>query len=191
MTAPAAGAEAWIAAATGVRSESFVLGTLFALMIIALPVALIGMASAATRLLLPQGGRSVGAIVRRYVHALAPLGLGIWAAHYGFHALTGALTIVPVTQSALADLTGRAMLGEPLWMLTGAAPGSVYPIQLGCLLLGAIGSIAVAHRVSTRLHPGRPIAASLPWIALIAALALTATWVLSQPMDMRAVGVPG
>ena len=39
-----------------------------------------------------------------YVYALAPLGFGMWLAHYSFHFLTGGLTIVPVIQSFLADV---------------------------------------------------------------------------------------
>jgi hypothetical protein len=191
MTAPAGRVEAWIASAAGASSESVALGSVFVLGLLVVPVSLIGAAAAATRVQLPRGTVSIRVVALRYVYALVPLGLGIWAAHYGFHALTGAFTIVPVTQSALADLAGRAIIGEPLWTLAGASPGVVYPVQLGCLLLGTLGSAAVAHRVSTRLNPRNPAPLSVPWVALIVAIGMAATWVLSQPMDMRGVGLPG
>ena len=47
----------------------------------------------------------------RYTYGLAPLGFGMWLAHYGFHFLTGLYTIIPVTQSALASL-GWPVLGR-------------------------------------------------------------------------------
>ncbi len=47
--------------------------------------------------------RSVPLAVR-YSYTLVPLGFGMWLAHYGFHFFTGILTIVPVTQTALANL---------------------------------------------------------------------------------------
>ena len=76
----------------------------------------------------------------------------MWLAHYGFHFLTGALTVVPVTQSAAIDLMGWPALGEPLWRWAGMRPGAVLPIQLGCIVLGTIGSLAVdAPRLAARL----------------------------------------
>ena len=42
-------------------------------------------------------------------YALAPLGFGMWLAHYGFHFFSGLYTLIPVTQNALADL------GWPFW----------------------------------------------------------------------------
>ena len=34
-------------------------------------------------------------IIRRFIYGLAPLGFGMWLAHYAFHFLTGALTLIP------------------------------------------------------------------------------------------------
>jgi hypothetical protein len=122
-----------------------------------------------------------------YAYALAPLGFGIWLAHYLFHFLTGALTAVPVTQAAAIDLLGFAALGEPLWRLVGMPPGSVFPIQLGFVLLGTAGSLALVHATSIRDSPSRPWTASAPWLLLVAALAAATLWTLAQPMAMRGV----
>ncbi len=124
----------------------------------------------------------------RYSYGLVPLGFGIWLAHYGFHLLTGALTVVPVTQSAAIDLMGWAALGEPLWRWAGMRPGAVFPIQLGCILLGMTGSLAVMHLVSLRDYPDRSSRATVAWAIVVVLLAAAAIWILFQPMEMRGIG---
>jgi len=122
---------------------------------------------------------------------LIPLGVGVWLAHYGFHLLTGVLTIVPVLQSAVMEVAGRAALGTPLWQLTGMRPGLVFPLEVGVILIGAGGSLVVAFLISERDHADRAVAATLPWAAVTLAIAIAALWITSQPMDMRAVAFPG
>jgi hypothetical protein len=101
------------------------------------------------------------------------------------------LTAVPVTQSAAVDVFGRAVLGGPLWSWVGLQPGDVFPLQLGCVLLGAAGSMGMVHAISLRDYTTRPAAMSAPWIVVVALVAGAALWILSQPMEMRAVGVLG
>jgi hypothetical protein len=120
-----------------------------------------------------------------------PFGFGMWLAHYGFHLLTGALTIVPVTQRAAVDLLGWPALGPPLWRLTGMRPGSVFPIQAGFILLGAMGSLSAAYQISERDYRDRVGSALAAWLAVIALLAAAALWILSQPMEMRGTGLLG
>jgi ferredoxin len=191
MTAPAHLVETWIASTLGTRSETGILAAVFAIGLVVLPIAMLGGAGLAASLTGTLGGESVRTAALRYAFALVPLGLGIWTAHYGFHLLTGIMTIIPVGQSAVIDLTGQRVLGEPLWMLTGMRPGAVYVIQLGCVLIGMLGSLAVAFQLSARTHPGKPLLASIPWTLVIVLLAAAATWVLSQPMEMRAAGLLG
>jgi hypothetical protein len=64
-------------------------------------------------------------------------------------------------------------------------PGAVYPLELGLLLLGAMGSIATAHAISGRDHPERAALATVPWALLVLGMAAASAWVLSQPMEMR------
>jgi ferredoxin len=125
----------------------------------------------------------------RYGYALVPLGAGVWLAHYGFHLLAGVLAIVPVTQSAIIDFFGRSLAGDPLWQLTGVRPGLLLPFQVGCVLLGALGSMGVVWLITTRC--GRSGRAALPWQVLVAILAIAAVWALAQPMDMRGMVMPG
>jgi hypothetical protein len=168
-----------------------VLASLFVLGLGVVPFLLLGAAAAFTRILTRDRPASVGRVAMRYAYGLVPLGFGIWLAHYGFHLLTGALTVVPVTQSAAIDLMGWAALGDPLWRWAGMRPGAVFPIQLGCILLGMAGSIGVTHLISLRDYPTRSNRASLPWIIVVILLAAAALWVLFQPMELRGMRLPG
>jgi ferredoxin len=190
MIGPVYGVERAIASALGTTVEAPVLGLVFVFALGVFPAALCGTAAWLTR-------RGAGAalslrdIAVRYAYALVPLGVGLWLAHYGFHLLTGVWTIVPVAQRAAMDTTGAALLGQPDWRWLGMRPGAVFPLQVGAVLLGAIGSIVTAWRISERDHPNRVLAAALPWMVLVATLAALSLWILTQPMEMRGTVLGG
>jgi hypothetical protein len=119
MTAPARAVERRLADILSLSTPGAGLAVLFLLGIGLLPIALVTGSAAVTHVLAGAGTRTLQSTAVRYVHALVPLGVGVWLAHYGFHLLTGALTVVPVTQSAVIDLVGRPMLGEPWWLWVG------------------------------------------------------------------------
>ena len=204
MVAPVRGVEAAIASALGVSGEAPALAVLFIAVLVVAPFVLLGGAATATAILAgdpervalrtsrgdrPFQGRLQIAV--NYAYALVPFGFGMWLAHYGFHLLTGAFTIVPVTQRAAIDLLRWPALGEPLWRLTGMRPGSVFPIQIGFILLGTLGSLGTAYQITERDYPKRIAAALLPWALLIVWLSGVALWILSQPMDMRGMSTLG
>ena len=193
MIGSARDAEAWISTAAfpAIRSEAPALATLFACVLLLAPLVVLGAAATATRQLSGDRQRSVPQIAVNFVYALVPFGFGMWLAHYGFHLLTGALAIVPVVQRAAADAAGWAVLGAPLWRLTGMRPGSVFPLQVGFILLGAMGSCAVAFRIAGRDYPSRSARSAAPWALAVIALAVVALWILAQPMDMRGLGFAG
>jgi ferredoxin len=191
MVSPVYGVEQWLSRAMGVTSEAPVLAVLFAAGLGIAPLVLLGGAATFTTLLAADRVRSLSQTAVNYAYALIPFGFGVWLAHYGFHLLTGALTIVPVTERAAIDMLGWAALGEPQWRWTGMRPGSVFPIQVGFILLGTVGSLAVAYRISERDHPERPGRSTAPWAVVVLALATAALWVLSQPMEMRGLGFAG
>jgi hypothetical protein len=144
-----------------------------------------------TRYLTQPTSYSVGQVAMRYAWVLIPFGFGVWLAHYGFHLLTGGLTLVPVTQTAVIDVIGWPALGDPKWQWTGMRPGAVFPIQLGFVLLGTTGSLALSYLVSERDYPERPLLAAVPWAGLAVVLAAAAVWILFQPMEMRGMGLSG
>lgn len=188
MTRPAFALEQRLASTFHLTSEAAVLALVFACALVVVPAILLGSAAAITRLLTDGDRLGSSATAARFALALVPFGLGVWLAHYGFHLLTGLLTIVPVAQSAVIDLVGWAAWGEPAWTWVGVPPGSVYPIQLGVTLLGACGSAALAYAISVRDYPRRATVASIPWLIVVALLAAAAVWILGQPMEMRGLG---
>jgi hypothetical protein len=190
MTTPAYAVERRIAAAIGARSEVPVLAIVFIAGLFVVPGVLMGAAGLVTRRL-TSSRTSLRATALPYAYALMPIGLGVWAAHYGFHLLTGVLTIVPVVQSAVVDTFGRALLGAPAWGWVGLQPGAVFPIQLGCVVLGGAGSLGMVLAISQRDQPSRAVLVSAPWLAVVLLVATTALWIFSQPMEMRAVNFLG
>lgn len=191
MIGPVYALEQSIATTLRTSSEALVLAIVFVTGLIVLPLLLCGGTAWITRQLASTQTLTVSEIAVRYAYALVPFGFGIWLAHYGFHFLTGLGTIVPVTQSAAIDAAGRALLGEPNWSWLGLRPSTVFPLQLGMTVLGAIGSIVLVHRISERDHPSAATGASASWVVLIAGLTLLALWILAQPMEMRGTGMGG
>jgi len=190
MVAPVRGVETALQQALGVVSEAPVLALLFFAGFVVAPIVLLGAAAFATRLV-ADDERSTLSVAVSFAYALAPFGFGVWLAHYGFHLLTGAFAIVPVTQRAAVDLLGWPALGAPLWRLTGMRPGSVFPIQAGLIALGTLGSLASAFQIAERDYPRRSATAVVPWAIAIAILAAAAFWILSQPMEMRGLAALG
>jgi ferredoxin len=190
MVAPVYRLEAWLARVLGVASEAPVLAVVFLVSLVLVPLVLVGGAACVTRVIAGER-RPIGRIAMSYVYALVPFGFGMWLAHYGFHLLTGIFTVIPIAQSAAIDAVGWPALGGPQWRWTGLRPGAVFPIQLGFILLGAIGSLALAYRISDRDYPERPGPPTAPWAFVTVALATAALWILSQPMDMRGIGFLG
>jgi ferredoxin len=191
MIGPVYAVEQRIADALRTSSETPVLGILFVTALGLLPIGLFAGAGWLTRRLTPASPFSVTQLAVRYAYALIPFGVGVWLAHYAFHFLTGVGTIVPVAQSAAIDLAGRALLGGPDWRWLGMRPGSVFPVQIGAVLLGALGSLVLVYQISERDHPPTAWRAAIPWAAIVVGLTVLAVWILAQPMEMRGTGLGG
>src|SRR5690606_10363182 len=98
---------------------------------------------------------------------------------------------IPVTQSAVMDATGRALLGKPQWQLGGLPESIVTPIELGFLGLGLVGTLLVAWRVATEHSPARAWRAFVPWALVGVLLFGAACGVMWLPMDMRGTFAAG
>jgi hypothetical protein len=190
MVSPVYAVERWLAGVLGVTAEWPVLGSLFLLVLVVEPILLLGAAAAWTRR--ATGGREgLLRVATRYSYALVPLGFGVWLSHNTFHFLTGALTVIPVTQNLLANL-GRPLLGAPDWSLAGLPAGAVYPIEAGFITLGLLVSLGVAwHLADAEPSPRGRARAWLPWALLIVLMGSTAFWLLRQPMEMRGTMLGG
>jgi hypothetical protein len=191
MTAPARAMEQSLAVMIGARSEGPVLATLFLIVLVLVPCVLLATAAALTRWFTRTSGVSMVSVAAAYSYALIPLGFGVWLAHYAFHLFTGVLTVIPVTQAAVLETVGWAALGTPMWQLTGMRPGIVFPLEVGVILIGACGSLALGYLISERDYPKQPVAATIPWALVTVVVATAALWITAQPMDMRAVAFPG
>lgn len=184
MVSPAYVVDRWLGRLLRVQNGAPVLGTIFAFFLLIEPLVLLGGAAWLTQKL--RGStRTLLPLMVRYSYALVPLGFGMWLAHYSFHFLTGILTIIPVTQSALANL-GWTFLGAPRWRMVGIPMRFVQPIELGFLILGFLGSLLVTHGLAEEDCAEHPTRAFVPWAMVCVAIGLAATWLMFQPMEMRA-----
>lgn len=189
MVSPVYAVQSWIARTLNIDYEAPILGLLFIFFLVVEPVLLLGLAGWLTRV----WGRSSKALlplIVRYAYGLAPLGFGFWLAHYSFHFLTGLYTFIPVAQSAFASF-GFPLLGEPNWRLGGLPKGAVYPLELGFLALGLLGSLLVIYRLSEQDSETRRGRVFTVWAGLCVLLAISALWLLSQPMEMRSTFLGG
>jgi polyferredoxin len=190
MISPVYTLEQWAAKATGLRVEWPILGALFTLALIVEPALLLGGAAAVSRRALGARERLLP-IIKRYAPSLVPIGFGMWLAHYGFHFFTGALTIVPVTQNAVARATGRSLLGEPLWHWGGLSERVVFPLEMGFLGLGLIGSWVTGWVIARQCAGSLARRAFVPWAIVHLLLFVSAVWIMTQPMDMRGTFLGG
>jgi hypothetical protein len=189
MVSPVYAAQSWLAGVLRLNQEAPILGLIFVVGLIIEPALLLVLAGWLTK----KWGGSRSAIlplIIRHSYALVPLGFGIWLSHYGFHFLTGLYTVIPVFQSAVAS-TGWPILGAPMWGLGGLPERAVYPIELGFLGLGLLGSLLVVYRLAEEdpeTHTGRVFSV---WAGLCLLLWISALWLLSQPMEMRGAFLGG
>ena len=185
MVSPIYALENALAKLFRVSSELPVLASIFGLCLVFEPLVLIGMASWVTRVW-SRSDRPLISLAVRYSYALAPLGFGIWLAHYGFHFLTGLYTLIPVTQAALADL-GWPILGQPQWGVSGLQPNLVQLFEFGFIALGLLGSWSVSYSMAATEKVVHPMRVFIPWAVLSLLIAAAAFWLMSQPMEMRGV----
>jgi ferredoxin len=184
MVSPVYQLQSWLADLLGTQAEPPVLGIIFLVGLVVEPLLLLGLAAWLAR---RWAGlqKDLLSVVTRYAYALAPLGFGVWIAHYAFHFLTGFWTFVPVIQGALADL-GWPVLGTPRWDLGPLLPSTwLLPLEQIIMAVGWLISLLVAYRLASEDAPERPWRAFLPWAGLTFLLLIAANWLMGQPMEMR------
>jgi Fe-S-cluster-containing hydrogenase component 2 len=187
-----------VAASTGIRAEWALLLILFLLGNVLLPASL-SLAAAWLSAKLGKTNQPLRETYARFAPAFIPIGLGVWAAHYGFHFAIGALTIVPVFQNFLLDI-GVGVLGQPNWTLGGLSPEQFAPVQVLLVLGGYLASMIISRNVAMRAYgkgkngkptPQRAQWGWLPYALLFLLMMLFAFWVFQQPMEMRGTNLLG
>ena len=197
MVSPIYTVEAWLGNLLGTRSEAPVLGLLFIIALVVEPVLLLGLAGGLARRWAGLRGGLLP-LMTRYAYALVPLGFGIWLAHYSFHFLTGFWTFLPALHGLWARL-GGASVGLPSQGANFGLPYPgplipmdwLFPLELGFIVLGWVGSLLVAYRLAAQDAPQRTWQAFLPWAGLLLLLLLAALWLMGQPMEMRGTPMMG
>jgi hypothetical protein len=120
----------------------------------------------------------------KYAPILVPIGFAVWFAHYGFHFVTGALAIIPAAHNFLID-HGILLFGpSPNWQLSTLLPFSwLLPLQVLCVVLGFAGSFFVLTDIGR--HEESSFPSQLPWLLLLLAIAVSAIYLFTLPMEMR------
>ncbi len=151
----------------------------------AIPAALLS----ALELARPRGERRN---LPKWVLALLPLGLGMWAAHLSFHLATAWDSVVPGVLQAGQELAKAGVilrgLPSPDWLseqpLLG--PASLLKLQMGLLDAGFLGALYLGWRMAgAAADPGRRALAMLPWASVASGLYAAGVWILIEPMQMR------
>ncbi|HUG41723.1 MAG TPA: hypothetical protein VMM12_14635 [Longimicrobiales bacterium] len=191
MIAPMRAVQTWLAHALAIHGEAALWAVFLLAGLFLVPAALVGATTLASRAL---GGTSVSARTNllRLGYGLVPVGFGMWLAHYGFHFFASGLTLVPVLQRAAGDVGVAA--GAPDWSLGAIVPdGLLLPLELVFLEAGLLGSLLLLYYIARSTYGERRAArrAFVPWAVLAMALAAAGAWIMTQPMAMRGMMMPG
>lgn len=178
MVLPVLGGLKALSARLGFASDFVAVTGLSIIALVLLPALAAGLAAWVS-----SGGRAVREHFCRFSLALAPLGFGMWLAHFVFHFFTAALTPIPVFQRVLRDW--GFFHGEPAWSVSSWAFYDLPALELLFLDLGLLLTLYVSWRIARQIAPARPWSAFLPWALLALALFATGAWIIFQPMDMR------
>lgn len=121
--------------------------------------------------------------LERWGYVVLALGVGFWAAHYTFHFLTGALSIVPVFQHFF-EFRGFAV--DPNWRLAQVVP-SAYLFGIQATISGLAGVLALytTARIGLRDFGRRGVLAMWPMFIYVLAFLALQLVILAQPMEMR------
>ena len=170
-----------IAGALATRSETLVLAVLFALVTAVGAGATLGAAVGADR---AGGARAgIGAAFDRWAIVVVVLGVGFWAAHYLFHFLTGAASIVPVVEHFFAY---RGADIDPNWRLAQLVPSRwLFPIGASLVSLATALALYATGRIALRDFGRRGVLAMWPMGLFVLAIAALQVLVLGLPMEMR------
>lgn len=185
MVGPVFALQRWVAGTLGTESRGFILALIFLAGLVVLPTLLLATTAWLSRRLTGRS-RSLVQEIGLYAWSLVPVGFGMWTAHYLFHFLVGALTLVPVGQQYLQELGLPS--GDPDWGLGPLIPEEwLFPIQLLFLQGGLLASLLVGYGIARREEGTRrpALQAFAPWAILATLLTATGIWLLLQPMEMR------
>jgi hypothetical protein len=174
----------WLANTLNTRNEALLLGLLFALItLIGLGVTALA-AYSADVLGMGKDQANVKHALLRWGYVTIALGFGFWTAHYLFHFLTGALSIVPVFEHFFWY---RGAPLDPNWRLARMVPNAwLFPITAGITAVYGLLALWVSVKIALRDF-GLTKGVLAMWPMLLYVLLFTAIGItlLAQPMEMR------
>ncbi len=114
--------------------------------------------------------------IPRHAIALAPLGFGMWLAHFSFHFITGLFSFVPIVER---------LFGLPASVPAVLSWEGLLGLELLFLDAGFLLTLLVIYRIDRRPR------AWMPWAGVATLLFLAGVWIVFQPMQMRGMISPG
>lgn len=164
---------------------------LFFIALLLAPILLIGASVLAGRAI--SGIRAPKSeLMRRFSLALVPLAVGMWAAHYSFHFLTGWKSAWPVFQRVLGDLGLITANQQGFWSSgLGLTVMNMRILQTLLLDAGLLLTLYLGWRIARLYAPKLRVAFQVmaPWGSVAVGLYLFGVWACLQLMQMR--GLPG
>jgi len=199
MTPPVYVLEQRLATLLNTQSEAIVLGLIYLAGGVVGPLLLVYGAAWLSRTLTAGAKhreKSLHRLLMRYAYSFVPLGFAIWFAHYLFHFLTGAMTIVPAFQTFFQRTLGWPLLGEPDWTLAARFVPTVTTIQALQSVItygGLLAALALALTAARNSHRnGRSaLLEALPWLGVLVLLAVASGSTFLLPMEMRGSALGG
>ena len=113
----------------------------------------------------------------------APLGFSMWAAHFLFHLVNGALTPWPVLQRIAKE--ARLSSSLPDWNIPSAAFAGLPALEILLLNAGCLFTLWLLWKKMLAVSARHPFTAFLPWALVACGLYATGVWIILQPMEMR------
>lgn len=199
MTPPVYVLEKQLADLLNTQSEALVLGLIYLVGAVVGPLLLVYLVAWLSRTISVgpnQRGLTLHRLVMRHAYSFVPLGFAIWTAHYLFHFLTGALTIVPAFQTFFQRTLHWPILGEPNWQLATHFIPAVSTIQVLQSIItygGLLAALALTLQAASRSERNRRrvLLEALPWLVLLVALAVASGSTFLLPMEMRGSAIGG
>ncbi len=186
MTPPVYATAAWLAGLLNTTNDGLLLLIIFTVLNVLLPLVL-GLLVAWLSRSLAQLREPLRVSFSKFTPILVPVGFAVWFAHYGFHFVTGALAIIPATQSFLLDHRVMLFGDAPNWQMSSILPFSwLLPMQVLCVVAGFAGSYFVLTDIGRYEKTSFP--AQLPWLLLLLGIAVAAIYLFTLPMEMRGTG---
>jgi hypothetical protein len=199
MTPPVYVLEQQLADLLNTQSEALVLGLIYFVGAVAGPLLLVYLAAWLSRRLATSAKAprlTLHRLVMRHAYSFVPLGFAIWMAHYLFHFLTGAMTIVPAFQTFFQRTLRWPILGEPDWQLATYFVPAVSTIQVWQSVItygGLLAALALSLQAARHAQRNgrRALLEALPWLLLLIALAVASGTTFLLPMEMRGSAIGG